>query len=231
MLAQELVQDKRLQSVIDLAKTHGVSWQQVPKAKLDSLAADAETPHQGVVAMVSPKPLLDIYDLTRQVENASAENPPLILALDEVTDPRNFGALIRVAAGAGVTAIIVPKSGSAGFSPVVSKASAGTIDLMDIAVVPNLVDAMERLKKVGLWWAGAALDPKAIAYDTYDYRGPTGIVLGSEGSGLRRLVKEHCDQWVQIPLHPGVESLNVSVAGGILLFEALRQRRSAQKKA
>jgi 23S rRNA (guanosine2251-2'-O)-methyltransferase len=180
--------------------------------------------------MVAPKPLLDIYDLVKQVEALPSGQPALVLALDEVTDPRNFGALIRVAAGAGVTAIIIPKVGSAGFSPAVGKASAGTLELMDIVVVPNLVDAMERLKKVGLWWVGATMDPKAITYEHYDFRGHTGIVLGSEGTGIRRLVKEHCDQLVYIPLATGVESLNVSVAGGILLFEALRQRRGKKSR-
>lgn len=210
---------------MELVKTHGKPFQYVPKAKLDNLAKEAETPHQGIVAMVAPKPLLDIYDLLKIIETLPQEKPALVLALDEVTDPRNFGALIRVAAGAGVTAIMIPKTGSAGFSPAVGKASAGTIELVPIVVVPNLVDAMERLKKGGLWWAGAALDPKAVEYDKYDFKGPTGIVLGSEGFGLRRLVREHCDQLVKIPLAEGVESLNVSVAGGILLFEAQRQRR------
>ncbi len=223
MVAQELSKDHRLQTLIDAAKSKGVNLQFVPKAKLDKMA-DGETPHQGVVAMVAPKPLLDIYDLVKQIETAPAGTLPLVLALDDVTDPRNFGALIRTAAGVGATAIIIPKVGSAGFSPAVGKASAGTLEMMDIVVVSNLVDAMERLKKAGLWWVGAALDPKAVTYTQYDYTGPTGIVLGSEGAGLRRLVREHCDQLVKIPLAPGVESLNVSVAGAVLLFEALRQR-------
>lgn len=223
MVAQELGKDRRLQSLIELCKQQGKSVQFVPKAKLDKLA-EGETPHQGVVAMVSPKPLLDIYDLIALLEKQTSEAPPLVVALDEITDPRNFGALIRVAAASGVTAIIVPKVGSAGFSPVVGKASAGTIELINIVVVPNLVDAMERLKKIGFWWVGAALDEKAVSYYDYDFRGPTGIVMGSEGTGMRRLVKEHCDQLVQIPLLNQVESLNVSVAAGVLLFEALRQR-------
>lgn len=226
MVAQELAKERRLQTLIRLANEKGITLQQVPKAKLDKLA-EGETPHQGIVAMVSPKPLLDLYDLIRLIEQSPSESPPLVLALDEVTDPRNFGALIRVAAGAGATAILIPKAGSAGFSPAVGKASAGAIERIHIVVVPNLVDAMERLKKAGLWWVGAALEPTAIDYDRYDYRGPTGLVLGSEGSGLRRLVREHCDQWVKIPLASGVESLNVAVAGGILLFEALRQRKSS----
>lgn len=217
-----------MQQLFQLAKEHGKPVQHVPKSKLDALAA-GETPHQGVVAMVAPKPLLDVYDLMKIIAALPPETPALVLALDEVTDPRNFGALVRVAAGAGITAIMIPKVGSAGFSPVVGKASAGTLDLMDIVVVPNLVDAMERLKTAGLWWVGAAADDQAVDYDTYDFTGPTGIMLGSEGSGLRRLVREHCDQTVRIPMAPGVESLNVSVAGGILLFEALRQRRRKPK--
>jgi 23S rRNA (guanosine2251-2'-O)-methyltransferase len=224
MIAQEQQKDRRLQEIVDLAKTHGRTVQFVPKVKLDKIS-DGETPHQGVVAMVSPKRLMDIYDLINLIQTLPPEKPPLVLALDEVTDPRNFGALIRGVAGVGATAIMIPKVGSAGFSPAVGKASAGTIDLVNVVVVPNLVDAMERLKKAGLWWVGAALAPEAIVYDQYDFRGSTGIVLGNEGEGLRRLVREHCDQLVKIPLAESVESLNVSMAGGILLFEALRQRR------
>jgi 23S rRNA (guanosine2251-2'-O)-methyltransferase len=216
--------DRRLYALMQLAKENGKNVQMVPRAKLDLLAGPDER-HQGIMAMVSPKPLLDVYDLVAKIEALPEGTHALVLALDEVTDPRNFGALIRVAAGAGATAIMIPKMGSAGFSPLVGKASAGTIDLIDIVVVTNLVDAMERLKKAGLWWVGAAVDPKAISYEKYDYKGHTGIMLGSEGSGMRRLVGEHCDQLVQIPLAEGVESLNVTVAGGILLFEALRQRK------
>lgn len=228
MVAQELARERRLRELTDMARAAGKTVQQVPKAKLDKLATEHQTAHQGIVAMVSPKPLMDVHDLIRKMEALPATQPPLVVALDEVTDPRNFGALVRVAAGAGATAVMIPKVGSAGFSPAVGKASAGTLEVMDIVVVSNLVDAMERLKKAGLWWVGATAAPEAMAYDQYDFTGPTGIVLGSEEKGLRRLVGEHCDQLVHIPLAPGVESLNVSVAGGILLFEALRQRRAKQ---
>jgi len=224
LVAEELSHDKRLKEVVQAAKSCGITVNFVPKAKLD-LLPDRETPHQGVAAMVSPKPLWDLNDLLSHLESLPQETPALVLALDDVTDPRNFGALIRVAAAAGVTAIIIPKVGSAGFSPAVGKASAGTIELINICVVPNLVDALKRTKNAGLWWVGAMLGEKAVRYDQYDFKGPTGIVLGSEGHGLRRLVQEHCDHWVTIPLAPNVESLNVSVAGGILIFEALRQRR------
>lgn len=175
--------------------------------------------------MVSPKPLLDVYDLTKKVKAMiEAGQAPTVLMLDDVTDPRNFGAIVRVAAAAGVTAIVIPKTKSAGFSPAVRKTSAGTLEIMDICVVPNLVDAMERLKPLGLWWVGAALGEKVTNYSRYDFTGPTGIVMGSEDTGIRRLVREHCDTLVQIPMAPGVESLNVSVATGVLLFESLRQR-------
>lgn len=213
-----------MQQLIEKAQQAGTTIQFVPRTKLDKLS-QGETPHQGIIAMVAPKPLLDLPDVIQLVRDLPEGTPALLLALDEVTDPRNFGALLRVAAAAEATAVIVPKTGSAGFSPVVAKASVGTIELVNIAVVPNLADAIERLKEVNVWWVGAALDDTAIQYDRYDYRGHTGIVLGSEDKGLRRLVRQRCDQLVQIPMARNVESLNVSVAAGILAFEARRQRR------
>ncbi len=221
--AQELRHDRRLKALIDQAQHTGVTVQFVPRAKLDSWIPKEDS-HQGVVAMVAPKPLWDLHDLLAHVKTLPPETPPLLVMLDGVTDAHNFGALIRVAAAANATAIIVPKMGSAGFSPVVGTASAGTLSWFPIAVVPNLVDAMERLKTAGVWWVGTGLDATAKAYTRYDFKGPVGLVLGSEDKGMRRLVREHCDEILTIPMNPKVASLNVSVASGVLLFEAARQR-------
>ena len=223
-----------MKALIDLAQTQGVPYQFVPKAKLDSLLnQDPDSRgshHQGVAAMISPKPLLDIHDVVEIIQGLPQDQPALILALDEITDAHNFGAIIRVAAAAGVHAIIIPKVGSAGFSPAVWHASAGTIELIPIAVVPNLVQAMKTLKDHGLWWLGTALGEKSVSYEkTSLLTGAVGLVMGSEGKGIRRLVSETCDELVAIPMAYGVESLNVSVATGIVLFEATRQRRLALK--
>lgn len=221
MAAKEMSHERRLKAITDLAQTLGRPVQWVPKMKLDMMA-ERETPHQGIIASVAPKALLDIYDLVERVKNN--EKPSLVIALDGVTDPHNFGAILRVAAAVDATAVMVPKVGSSPFSPAVSKASAGTVELVDVCMVINMTDALKRLKDAGLWWVAAAGTENATLYTDYDFTGSVGVVLGSEGDGIRRLVQETCDTVVAIPLAAGVESLNVSVAAAVLLFEAQRQR-------
>jgi 23S rRNA (guanosine2251-2'-O)-methyltransferase len=221
MVADELKQDKRLNDLMTLTRQCGRTLQIVPRQKLDQLGDSLSPPHQGVVAMVTPKPLLTLYDLEEKLQTQS---DALILMLDEITDPRNLGALIRVAAGAGALAVIIPKVKGAGMTPAVFSASAGTMEFVDIVVVPNLTEAIKRLKECGVWWVGAAQGDNTIPYSQYQYSGHTGVVIGNEGDGMKRLVRETCDQLVEIPLSLPVESLNVSVAAGIILFEARRQQ-------
>ncbi len=228
LVAKEQAGSQRIRELVELAKTAGRPYTLVPRVKLDTMAF-GKIPHQGIIAMASPKPLWDLADLINHLNTLPPETLPLLLALDQITDPHNFGALIRTATAAGVTALVIPKVKSAGFSPEVSRASAGTLTKMNIAMVPNLAEAVKRLKDTGIWWVGAVADPKATAYDQYDFKGPTGLVLGSEAEGIRRLVREQCDTLVTIPLSSQVESLNVSVAGAVLLFEAQRQRRQTKQ--
>jgi 23S rRNA (guanosine2251-2'-O)-methyltransferase len=190
-----------------------------PRVKLDRELSDrAETrDHQGVLALVEPYRYADAYEL------AAAERP-LLAVLDRVTDPRNLGAVCRSAEGAGATGVVVPAHGSAVVTPAVARASAGAIEHLPIAVVTNLARDLEEVKGGDLWVYGAAGDPAATPMWDTDLSGGAAIVLGAEGKGLRPLVRRTCDALVSIPLSGQVESLNVSVAAAVLLYEARRQR-------
>ena len=186
-----------------------------PERDLTELAATRD--HQGVVARVEPYRYADAYAL------ASAETP-LLAVLDRVTDPRNLGAVCRSADGAGATGVVVPAHGSAVVTPAVARASAGAIEHLPIAVVTNLARYLEEVKGPRLWVYGAAGDAETSMWET-ELTGGIALVLGAEGKGLRPLVRRTCDALVSIPLAGRVESLNVSVAAALLLFEARRQRR------
>jgi len=192
-----------------------------PKLKLDrdltELAATRD--HQGVVARVEPYRYADAWHL------ATVERP-LLVVLDKVTDPRNLGAVCRSALGAAATGVIVPAHGSAVVTPAVARSSAGAIEHLPIAVVTNLARYLEEVKGPQLWVYGAAGDAPADLWST-DLAGGSAIVLGAEGKGLRPLVRRTCDALVSIPLEGAVDSLNVSVAAAVFLFEARRQRRAA----
>jgi 23S rRNA (guanosine2251-2'-O)-methyltransferase len=173
--------------------------------------------HQGVVAVVDAFAYADAYEL------AAAERP-LLVALDRVTDPRNLGAVCRSAEGAGATGVIVPAHGSAVVTSAVARASAGAVEHVPIAVVTNLARYLEEVKSGGLWIYGAAGEAGTRSLWDIDLSGGVALVLGAEGKGLRPLVRRTCDELVAIPMHGHVESLNVSVAAAVLLYEARRQR-------
>jgi 23S rRNA (guanosine2251-2'-O)-methyltransferase len=173
--------------------------------------------HQGVLALVAPYHYADAYEL------AAAERP-LLAVLDRVTDPRNLGAVARSADGAGATGIVVPAHGSAIVTPAVARASAGAIEHLPIAVVTNLARYLEEVKGGNLWIYGAAGDEGVPSMWETDLSGGVALVLGAEGKGLRPLVRRTCDALVSVPLAGAVESLNVSVAAAVLLYEAKRQR-------
>jgi 23S rRNA (guanosine2251-2'-O)-methyltransferase len=185
-----------------------------PERDLSELAGTRD--HQGVVARVEPYRYADAYEL-------AAVEKPLLAVLDKVTDPRNLGAVCRSAEGAGATGVVVPAHGSAVVTPAVARASAGAIEHLPIAVVTNLARYLEQVKGPELWVYGAAGEAGASMWDT-DLSGGVALVLGAEGKGLRPLVRRTCDALVSIPLTGQVESLNVSVAAAVLLFEARRQR-------
>lgn len=178
--------------------------------------AAGTTDHQGVVAWCEPYPYADAWEL------ATVERP-LLCCLDQVTDPRNLGAVIRSAAGAGATGVVVPAHGATAVTPVVCRASAGAVEHLPVAVVPNLARYLGDVKGNRLWAYAAAADGDTELWDA-DLRDGVALVFGAEGKGVRPLVRRTCDGTIAIPLAPGVESLNVSVAAAVALFEARRQR-------
>ena len=215
----------RLAEVRALAQQAGVQVANVEPAQLDRLAEGER--HQGVVAEIVPW----AGDPETQLEEAlEAAGPvPLLLVLDGVQDPHNLGACLRSADAAGVAAVIVPRDRAAGLTPVVRKVAAGAAESVPLVAVVNLARTLRELKERGLWLVGTDDAADKTLYEA-DLKGPLGLVMGSEGEGMRRLTRECCDQLVSIPMAGAVESLNVSVATGVALFEAVRQRSSATAK-
>jgi 23S rRNA (guanosine2251-2'-O)-methyltransferase len=210
----------RLAELRTLATRHGIQVTTVDDATLDKLAEGGR--HQGVLAEVTARS----GDPETQLEEAleAASGPPLLLVLDGVQDPHNLGACLRSADAAGVTAVIVPRDRAAGLTPVVRKVAAGAAETVPLVSVVNLARTLRELKERGIWLTGTDDSADKSLYDV-DLKGPLALVMGSEGEGMRRLTRECCDQLVSIPMGGAVESLNVSVAAGVVLFEAVRQRR------
>lgn len=196
------------------ATVRGVRLKRVRRERVEELAPGAV--HQGVAAQVGPY-------LYSGLEEILAAPDPLVLVLDGVTDPRNLGAVLRVADGAGASGVVIPKDRAAGVTSVAAKASAGASEHVPVARETNLRRALDKIKETGMW-VYAAEGGAALTYTDLDLSGPVAFVLGGEGRGLRRLVREGCDGVVSIPMPGAVSSLNVSVAAAILLFEARRQR-------
>ncbi len=178
--------------------------------------------HQGVVALCQPAEPMTEPQMLEML--AGLEKPALVLALDQITDPHNFGAVLRTADAAGVDCVLLPRNGSVGMTPVVRKVASGAAETIPVCRVTNLARSLGELKSLGLWLYGAAGEAGAVGYNTVDLSASVGIVMGAEGSGLRRLSRQACDQLISIPMAGSVESLNVSVATGICLYEAVRQR-------
>jgi 23S rRNA (guanosine2251-2'-O)-methyltransferase len=209
----------RLSELVQLALKAGLRAQRCTALELEQKCGSDR--HQGIALRYKMAELLGESDLKRLAENAGQS--ALFLVLDGVQDPHNLGACIRSAAAAGATAVVFPKDKSAGLTAVAHRASAGTAAKLPIVQVTNLARALEFLKQAGVWCYGAAGETKTYLYQV-DFKGPVALVLGNEGDGLRRLTRERCDGLVKIPMHPQVESLNVSVAAGVMLFEVVRQR-------
>lgn len=211
--------DKKLDAIVSLARKLNITVDQASRQELDSMTEFAN--HQGVIAFCNKSRTYAEADLKQLLQDLTV--PPFILLLDGVQDPHNLGACFRSADAAGVHAIIAPKDKAVGITPVVSKVASGAAETMPFFQVTNLARTMEQLKEVGVWLYGADAEAKQTLYQT-SLTGPIGMVLGAEGSGLRRLTRELCDVLLKIPMHGSVSSLNVSVATGIFLFEAVRQR-------
>jgi 23S rRNA (guanosine2251-2'-O)-methyltransferase len=209
--------DGRMQQLLARTESAGVRVTVTDAARLQRLAGG--TTHQGVVALCGDLALARSLDDVLAQVNAET----LLLLLDGVTDPRNLGACLRTAEAAGAQAVVVPRDRSANLTPVVAAAAAGAAETIPLLPVTNLARAMDEIRDSGVWIAGAAGQAERSLYDL-DLRGPLAWALGAEGEGLRRLTREKCDWLARIPLRGQVESLNVSVAAGICLFETLRQR-------
>ncbi len=204
--------------ILAKARERQIPVKEVDRVKLDFLSGNA--PHQGIIALAAAKEYATVDDIFSYAE--SRGEPPFIMVLDEVEDPHNLGAIIRTAECAGVHGVIVPKRRSAGLSYTVGKASAGAVEYMRVARVSNISNLIDELKERGVWVYGA--DMNGTDYTQCDMSGACAIVIGNEGKGISRLVREKCDIIVSLPMKGNINSLNASVAAGILMYHALKGR-------
>jgi 23S rRNA (guanosine2251-2'-O)-methyltransferase len=209
---------QKLREVLELADKAGLKINPVPKI---NIPGEAGANHQGVIAVIKENHLIDLEGLLR-------EEPTLLVALDSISDPHNLGAIIRSAAAAGASGVLIPKDRAAQITGTVVKVAAGALAYLKICQVTNLVDSLARLKDAGFWIFGAAGEGAQTIYET-DFSGPTCLVIGSEGKGIRPLVRKQCDFLVKIPMKKTINSLNASVAAGIMLFEIARQKETTKK--
>jgi 23S rRNA (guanosine2251-2'-O)-methyltransferase len=221
LLLQQDRADARVAALREAADAAGVTVETCPRRRLDRLLRGAA--HQGVVAVVAAEEAGSEAEL--ELRWPLLPQPPLLLALDGVTDPRNLGACLRSADAAGVAAVLLPQRRSAPLSDVARKAASGAVEALFIVQVTNLVRRLEWLKRHDVWVVGA-VGGAALSFTEVDLARPTALVVGGEAKGLRELTRKTCDQLVSIPMLGQVESLNVAVATGILLFEAVRQRKA-----
>ncbi|MCS6996963.1 MAG: 23S rRNA (guanosine(2251)-2'-O)-methyltransferase RlmB [Casimicrobiaceae bacterium] len=216
-------EDQRMRDLLAAARAAQLEPKRVDAARLDALAQGER--HQGVIALAEPAVLTTSLDaLCSEAERRAV--PPLLLVLDQVQDPHNFGAAMRSAAAFGVDAVIVPRHGSAPRSAAAHKAASGAFEMVPIIEVTNLAQALETLKQHGLWVYGAQMGAEETLF-TAELTGPLAWVLGSEGHGLRRLTRERCDRLVAIPISGAIESLNVSVAAAVCLYATQAARQAA----
>lgn len=211
--------------IMALAKEKGVVVKEVDRKKLDVMSATGV--HQGVIAVVTPfkySEVQDILDLAKEKSEA-----PFIIVLDEIEDPHNFGSIIRTAEICGAHGIIIPKRRNVGVTPVVYKSSAGAATYMKIAKVTNVNTTLDELKEKGIWIYGADMEGQNYCFDV-DFSGACAVVIGSEGRGISKLTKDKCDVLVKIPMVGKITSLNASVAGGILMYEVLKQNIQRGRK-
>lgn len=206
--------------ILSLAKKKHIAVSYVERAKLDKISETGA--HQGVIAYVAAKDYVEVGDIL-QIASDKGE-APFIVICDDITDPHNLGSIIRTANAAGVHGVIIPKHNGAGLSATVAKTSAGAIEFTPVAKVSSIAQTIEKLKKQNIWVIGADMDGADTIY-THDFSGGAAIVIGSEGKGISRLVKERCDSIVRIPMYGDISSLNASVAGALMIYEVVRSRQ------
>ena len=219
--------DARLRELIDLARAQDIPIHHAPRVNLDRVTGNGR--HQGVVARVAAARYADPEVLLDSVTSRDENRLPLFVVLDGVEDPHNLGAVLRTAECAGLDGVFIPERRAAGLTETVAKASAGAIEHIPVARVTNLSRLIDQLKERNVWVVGAASEA-SMNYTEWDWTRASAVVMGSEGTGLHRLVRERCDALVKIPVLGQIESLNVSVATGIILYEAVRQRTVSLKQ-
>ena len=219
-MLQKGVQGEIIKKIKKRAQKNNISVKEVSKSHLDNIASSYA--HQGVIAEAEKINLVSPEDIIKYAKKQGES--PFIVILDQVQDPHNFGSIIRSAHSAGAHGLIFQKRRAASITPAVLKASAGASEHLCLSQVTNINYTIEKLKELGVWITGTDLDTEKY-YDDVDYEGSTAVVIGNEGSGLRRLVKENCDFLVKIPIKGKVDSLNASVAAGVIFYEVVRQRK------
>ncbi|AOT71148.1 23S rRNA (guanosine(2251)-2'-O)-methyltransferase RlmB [Geosporobacter ferrireducens] len=208
-----------VQKIVGVAKDRGIPIQYVERQKLDQISESHA--HQGIIAFVAAYRYVEVDEILESA--ARKEESPFIVILDEITDPHNLGSILRTANAAGVHGVIIPKRRAVGLTAVVAKTSAGAIEYVPVAKVSNISQTIEYLKEKGLWVVGADMDGQSTYYEQ-DLTGNVALVIGSEGQGIGRLIKEKCDFIVRIPMKGQLSSLNASVAASLLMYEVMRQR-------
>ncbi|HYJ92448.1 MAG TPA: 23S rRNA (guanosine(2251)-2'-O)-methyltransferase RlmB [Pyrinomonadaceae bacterium] len=221
VIIAEGAHESRIADILELARQKGVAVHRVPREKLGQYV-EQNANHQGILAFTAA---VEYEDAEEILNNVVAD--PLLLILDSVEDPRNFGAILRTAECAGINGVFIPERRAVGLTETVAKSSAGATEYVKVAKVPNLNRLIEDLKKRNVWVVGTSIDA-TMDYTHWNWNQPTALILGGEGTGLHRLVAENCDVLVKIPMYGKIESLNVSVAAGVILFEARRQRELSQ---
>jgi 23S rRNA (guanosine2251-2'-O)-methyltransferase len=220
LIAHGVQERGALAEVLAEAKEQHLPLQRLPREALDRLCGTSH--HQGVAALTTTFDYVEVEDILAEARARGEE--PFVLVLDSVQDPQNLGSLMRTAEAAGAHGVVIPKHRAAGLTAAVAKASAGAIEHLKAAQVTNLARTLEELKEAGLWVAGVDMAGE-LAYDRADLAVPLALVVGSEGQGLHRLVREKCDFTVRLPMRGKVASLNAAVSGSIVLYEAMRQRQ------
>ena len=210
----------RIRRIVAMAEEAGIPIKRCARRELDKL--EPSLPHQGVIALVNPTRYNDLPSILAKIE--PSKHNALLVMLDNIQDPRNLGAILRTAEAVNADAVLIPKNRAAGITTAVHKASAGASTHIPIVRVTNVAHTLDTVKDAGIWVAGAATEDVSCPYTDADFRVPLCLVLGSEGKGIRRLVKQKCDYLVYLPMLGKIESLNVSVAAGVLLYEVIRQR-------
>ncbi|MEO6051491.1 MAG: 23S rRNA (guanosine(2251)-2'-O)-methyltransferase RlmB [Pyrinomonadaceae bacterium] len=223
VLIAEGAKEHRLSEIVDLCRARSIAWSHVPRETF-ARHLDSNVNHQGVIAFTASADYVSTDDLL-----ANAGDMPLMVVLDGVEDPRNLGAILRVAECAAADGVFIPERRAVGLTDTVAKSSAGAIEYVKVAKTANLNRLIEKLKEQNIWVVGTSMDAE-MSYTDWDWTRPSALVLGGEGAGLHRLVAENCDVLVKIPMYGKIDSLNVSVAAGVILFEARRQRAVSCKR-